>query len=152
MSFSTHRPDLRRAVALGVPDAFVLDLVELGGIRRTVEFVQACEQLGFGFWFYSGDAGVATAAYLQVAAALEPIREPSQSLLRWTADDVIEGGPFSPRRGVLRVPDGPGLGVTLDRAALERCHRRFLDEGPFPSGDPARPAERYGSFGALRRF
>jgi L-alanine-DL-glutamate epimerase-like enolase superfamily enzyme len=23
------------------------------------------------------------------------------------------------------VPDGPGLGVTLDRKALARCHERF---------------------------
>jgi glucarate dehydratase len=149
LSFSAHVADLPRAVALGVPDAFVLDLVELGGIRRTVEFVEACELLGFGFWFYSGDAGIATAACLHVAAALEPLREPSQSLLRWQADDVVEQGPFTPERGLLSVPDGPGLGVTVDRAALARCHERYLADGPFPSGEVSR---RTGAFTALRRF
>lgn len=134
---STHRPDLRRALALGVPDVFVCNLAELGGIRRTVEFVQACELLGVGFWFHSGETGVATAAYLQLSAALEPIRAPSQTLLRWMADDVIEQGPFVPRCGAVELPGGPGLGVTLDRAALERCHRRYVEQGPFPSGDPA---------------
>ena len=137
-AFSAHAPDLRRAVALGVPDFYVLNIVELGGIRRTVEFVRACEMFGIGFWFHSGDTGVASAAYLHLSAALEPIREPSQALFHWYADDVIAEGPFSPRGGLLRVPDGPGLGVTLDAAALARCHERFLSEGAFPSASPGR--------------
>ena len=151
MSFSAHHVDLRRAVDLGVPDFFVLNLVELGGIRRTVEFVRACEMFGIGFWFHSGETGVASAAYLHVSAALEPIREPSQALFHWAADDVIEQGPFCPRGGRLAVPTGPGLGVTLDRAALARCHERYLREGEYPSGEASRPEERYGSFGGLTR-
>ena len=151
IAFSAHAPDLRRAVALGVPDFYVLNLVELGGIRRTVEFVRACEQFGIGFWFHSGDTGVASAAYLQVSAALEPIREPSQALFHWYGDDVIAEGPFCPRRGVVAVPDGPGLGVTLDPGALARCHGRFLAEGAFPSGEEGVPERTHGSFGALRR-
>jgi glucarate dehydratase len=151
IAFSAHAPDLRRAVALSVPDFYVLNLVELGGIRRTVEFVRACEQFGIGFWFHSGDTGVASAAYLHVSAALEPIREPSQALFHWYGDDVTAQGPFCPRGGVVAVPDGPGLGVTLDRGALARCHERFLAEGAFPSGEEGLPERTRGSFGALRR-
>jgi glucarate dehydratase len=151
IAFSAHAPDLRRAVALGVPDFYVLNIVELGGIRRTVEFVRACEMFGIGFWFHSGDTGVASAAYLQLSAALEPIREPSQALFHWYADDVIAEGPFCPRRGVLPVPEGPGLGVTLDAGALARCHERFLAEGAFPSGEAGAPERIQGSFGALKR-
>jgi glucarate dehydratase len=151
IAFSAHAPDLRRAVALGVPDFYVLNIVELGGIRRTVEFVRACEMFGIGFWFHSGDTGVASAAYLQLSAALEPIREPSQALFHWYADDVIAEGPFCPRRGVLPVPEGPGLGVTLDAGALARCHERFLAEGAFPSGEAGAPERTQGSFGALKR-
>jgi glucarate dehydratase len=145
-TFSTHNPDLRRAVDLGVPDAFVCNLVELGGIRRTVDFIRACEMFGIGFWFHSQEAGVASAAYLQLSAALEPIREPSQTLFRWLTDDVTTAGPLVPRRGVVSVPDGPGLGVELDAAALKRCHQRYLDEGAFPGGTPG---SHYGS--AFRR-
>jgi glucarate dehydratase len=133
-TFSTHNPELRRAIALGVPDSFVCNIVELGGIRRTVEFVRACELTGIGFWFHSQEAAVASAAYLHLSAALEPIREPSQTLFRWLVDDVAEQGLFTPRHGHVQVPEGPGLGIDLDRAALERCHRRFIEEGPFPSG------------------
>ena len=139
------RADLRRAVALGVPDFYVLNLVELGGIRRTVEFVRACEQFGIGFWFHSGDTGVASAAYLQVSRALEPIREPSQALFHWYGDDVIAEGPFCPGAASCR-PGGPGLGVTLDPAALA-LPRALPRRGRVPLEEACAERTR-GSFGA----
>ncbi|MBL8669272.1 MAG: mandelate racemase/muconate lactonizing enzyme family protein [Alphaproteobacteria bacterium] len=138
--FSVHTPDFRRAVSLGVPDAFCTDVNVHGGIGRTVRFVAACEQVGIDFWCYSGDSGVASAAYLHLAAALPHIREPSQSLFRMQPLDVIEEGPFRPRANMLTVPEGPGLGVTLARDKLAHCHRLFLEEGPYDKyRDPDRP-------------
>lgn len=128
--FSTHSADLRRAVALGAPDTLVLNFAVLGGIARTVRFIGACEAMGVGFWCYSGDAGIATAAYLHMSAAMPHITEPSQSLFRWQVGDVIVGGPFRQRGNVIRVPDGPGLGVALDTESLERWHRHYVDNGP----------------------
>jgi glucarate dehydratase len=138
--FSSHVPDLRRAVSLGVPDAIVMNFASLGGIARTVRFVGACEAMGIGFWCYSGDAGVATAAYLHVSAAVPWITEPSQSLCRWQIADVIENGPFRQRNNVVKVPQAPGLGVSLDRTSLEQLHQDFLKRGPLDHfHDPARP-------------
>jgi len=128
--FSTHVPDLRRIVALGVPDTIVVNFAVLGGIARAIRFIGACEAMGVGFWCYSGDAGICTAAYLHVSAAMPHITEPSQSLFRWQVGDVIVGGPFRQRDNVIRVPDGPGLGVELDREALARWHRHYVDHGP----------------------
>ena len=128
--FSTHVPDIRRAVALGVPDNIVVNFAVLGGINRAVRFIGACEAMGVGFWCYSGDAGICTAAYLHMTAAMPWIHEPSQSLFRWQIADVIEGGPFRQRNNVIPVPEGPGLGVVLDREALERWHRHYVERGP----------------------
>ena len=128
--FSAHLPDLRRAAALGAPDAVVVNIAALGGIARTQRFVGAAEEMGIDFWFYSGDSGIMTSAYLHMAAALHHIREPSQSIFAWQALDVVEGGPFRPTDNVLPVPTGPGLGVTLDRDRLAYAHRLFVDEGP----------------------
>jgi glucarate dehydratase len=139
IAFSAHDANLKAAVRLGVPDAFVINLTALGGLRRTVAFVQACEQLGINVWFYSPDGGIANAAYLQVAAAIDWLDQPSQTLLRWHADDVIVGGPSQPKDGVLPVPDGPGLGIELDAEGLRRCHTRFLEDGPYDQyADPTR--------------
>jgi glucarate dehydratase len=138
--FSAHTPDLALAAELGVPDTIVVGLAPAGGIAGTRRFVASCEEAGVGFWFYSGDLGIATAAYLHVAAATPFLDRPSQSLLRWTTDDVVVGGPFSPQGGVVGVPTGPGLGVELDERALARCVERYARLGPYDHyGGPALP-------------
>ncbi|MBM3584455.1 MAG: chloromuconate cycloisomerase [Alphaproteobacteria bacterium] len=137
-SFSTHVIDLDKAVRLRAPDTIVTNLNDLGGIRRVVAFIRACESFNVGFRFHSGETGVGSAAYLHVSAAMDHVREPSQTLFRWYAADVIAEGTFVPKRGRVAVPTGPGLGVTLDRKALQRCHERYLVEGQFPASKGGR--------------
>jgi glucarate dehydratase len=129
--FSAHTPDIGLASELGAPDVLVIGLGFCGGIAGTRRFIAECEDAGVGFWFYSGDLGIATAAYLHIAAANPYLDRPSQSLLRWTTDDVIVGGPFSPESGVVQVPTAPGLGVELDEDAVARGVERFSREGPY---------------------
>ena len=131
ISFSSHTPDLEGAVAQGVPDALVLGIGACGGVTGTLRFAERCAALGVDFWFYSGDLGIATAAQLHVTAVAPSLGSPSQSLLRWTADDVTAQGVRTPEGGILRIPEGPGLGVTLDEAALTRCVERYAREGAY---------------------
>lgn len=131
MPFSAHTPDIGLASELGAPDVLVIGLGFCGGIAGTRRFIAECEDAGVGFWFYSGDLGIATAAYLHIAAATPYLDRPSQSLLRWTTDDVIVGGPFSPEGGVVPVPTAPGLGVELDEDAVARGVERFSRQGPY---------------------
>ncbi|MCE9592294.1 MAG: mandelate racemase/muconate lactonizing enzyme family protein [Planctomycetes bacterium] len=146
--FSTHTPDLRQAVRLGVPDYFVLNLTVLGGIRRTSEFVAACKAFDVGFWCYSGETGIGNAAYLHFVAAHQWITEPSQSIFRWQCDDVIRDGNYKPKNNVLRVLEGPGLGVTLDPKGFRRCADRYKKDGPlYQYRDPYAPTR-----GELRRL
>ena len=143
-SFSTHMIDLPKAARLGCPDAIVTNVNENGGIRGTADLIAACAAMGVGFRFHSGETGIASAAYLHLSAACAHVTGASQTLFRWYGDDVIEGGPHVVRNGFAAVPDGPGLGVTLDPKALNRCHARYLQEGPFPPGRTALAAS-YGS-------
>jgi glucarate dehydratase len=129
--FSAHTPDVEAAARLGVPDTIVVGLGTFGGIAGTRRFIATCENADVGFWFYSGDFGIATAAYLHIAAATPYLDRASQSLLRWTMDDVVAGGPFSPQAGLVEVPAGHGLGVELDHAALGRCVERYAREGAY---------------------
>ncbi len=134
--FSSHLPDLRLAVELGVPDTFVLNVTALGGLRETMKFISACEVMGVGFWFYSGESAVGTAAYMQLAAAIPYLSQPGQSLLRWYADDVA-AELIQPRANAVPIPDGAGLGLTLDPQALERCRHRYERDGVIPQlGEP----------------
>jgi glucarate dehydratase len=67
--FSSHTADLRLIVQLGTPDTVVQNIAALGGIRPTTSFIAACAAMGVGFWFYSGDTGIGTAAYLHLTAS-----------------------------------------------------------------------------------
>ena len=69
---------------------------------------------------------------------------PHQSLFRFTADVAIAEGHYSPKNGVLPVPEGAGLGVTIDRAALSRLHERYRSRW----GD----GDRRGGRAVQRRF
>ena len=128
------RPRARRA-RCGVPDTIVTNLNELGGIRRTVEFVAACARFDVGFRFHCGETGVGSAAYLHVSAAVEHVREPSQTLV------PLVRRRRDRRRAVRadaaaswRCRPGRASAWTLDRAALRRLHERYRSEGPFPAG------------------
>ncbi|MFC9556378.1 mandelate racemase/muconate lactonizing enzyme family protein [Rhodococcus sp. NPDC056960] len=127
--FSTHEINLPRAVELGAPDAFVANFASLGGIRETMRFASACDVMGRDFWAYSGDAGIMTAAYLHLSAALPSMRLPHQSLGRLAPFDVVAENVLKPHNNVVAVPEGPGLGVTIDPAALQKLHQMYLDEG-----------------------
>jgi glucarate dehydratase len=128
--FSTHNLDFARAVEQRVPDAFVSSPAILGGLLRFQRFVGACEAAGIDFWCYSGDAGIMSAAYLHVCAAIQWIREPNQALFRMQPYDVIAEGPFRPKDNLLPVPEGPGLGVTLAPDRLDFLRRHFEQHGP----------------------
>jgi glucarate dehydratase len=141
VSFSTHEAALVRAGKDGVPDGICVDIAELGGYRRAQDFLRACDAFGVDFWCYSGDAGVMTAAYLQLTSAEASMIRPHQSLFRFTADVALEQGHFSPRCGVLPVPDGAGLGVSLDPSAVRRLSERYRDEGSMASSGVAYRSE-----------
>ena len=148
MQFSTHTPDLRLAVRIGAPDSFVLNLTILGGISKTRDFVAACKAFDKGFWCYSGETGIGNAAYLHFVAASQWISEPSQSIFRWQIDDVIQDGSYKPKNNVLRVPEGPGLGVKLDPKGFKRCSDLYKKNGPLNQyRDPYAPAP-----GVMRRL
>ncbi|RFB79656.1 mandelate racemase/muconate lactonizing enzyme family protein [Methylovirgula sp. 4M-Z18] len=138
--FSGHNVDIRRAVELGVPDALCTDVNAHGGIGRTLRFIGACEAMGKDFWCYSANCGIGSAIYLHLAAAHQWMREPSQSLFRMQPFDVVEDGPFLPKNNHVRVPEGPGLGVTLSKDRLAYCHKLFTDNGPLDQHyDPEEP-------------
>ena len=94
ISFSTHQVDLVRAARSGVPDAFCIDATEMGGLRRTQDFVRACAALGIDFWCYSGDGGARETWVLPPAAT--PVAAPSASSSR-------------PMFGQAASPEGPML-------------------------------------------
>jgi glucarate dehydratase len=55
-------------------------------------------------------------------------------------DDIIVGGKMKYENGSIKVPDGPGLGVQLDREKLARYAELYKRLGGYPyDQDPLRP-------------
>ena len=65
---------------------------------------------------------------MQLAAAIPYLSQPGQSLLRWYADDVVTDL-IQPHANAVPIPDGPGLGISIDLEALQRCKQRYERDG-----------------------
>ena len=90
-----------------------------GGLRASTHLGKICETLGLGVSMHSNShLGITLAAMVHAAAATPNLSFDCDTHYPWTGVDVIEGTPFTFRVGRLDVPNGPGLGVTLDRQKL----------------------------------
>ncbi|WP_087002308.1 glucarate dehydratase family protein [Rhizobium sullae] len=90
-----------------------------GGLRASTHLGKLCETLGLGVSMHSNShLGITLAAMVHVAAATPNLSYDCDTHYPWIGVDVIEGAPFTFCDGALTVPDGPGLGVTLDRDSL----------------------------------
>lgn len=93
----------------------------LGGIPSMRRFVAEATALGRRVWFRSvWELGISWAAMCHMSVAFEELSRPSQSLFNWIGDDLIEGDAWKVRQGGVVPPPLPGLGVELDRAAVDK--------------------------------
>jgi D-galactarolactone cycloisomerase len=111
----------RRAV-----DVILPDICRAGGISegRRIATVASLHNTRWAAHVSMGSAvHVAAAAHLAAASANFLIFEFS-STPNPIGDELLTA-PLQPAAGVLRVPDGPGLGITFDEA---RLHAHIFDE------------------------
>jgi glucarate dehydratase len=102
-------------------DVVLADLVMWGGLQSMVELGDVTPLFGLDLTIHSAfELGIGMAANLQIAAALDPVRRAIDFGLENMVHELIV--PHIPvRAGRVAVPDGPGLGVEPDWAAIARC-------------------------------
>lgn len=89
-----------------------------GGLRASTHLGKVCDVLDMGVSMHSNShLGITLAAMVHVASATPNLGYDCDTHYPWTGTDVIDEH-FAFRDGALAVPDGPGLGVTLDRTKL----------------------------------
>src|SRR6266511_4382933 len=122
-------------------DVILLDTTFWGGIRPCIKAAGVCETMGLGVAVHSsGELGIQLATMLHLGAVVANLGYAADAHYHHVTDDVIEGGKLVYRGGAIRVPDAPGLGVTLDRDKLARYHDLFRELGAYPyDRDPGRP-------------
>ena len=122
-------------------DVVLLDTTFWGGIRPCIKAAGVCETLGVGVAVHSsGELGIQLATMLHMGAVVPNLGYAADAHYHHLRDDVIVGGKMPYANGAIRVPDGKGLGVTLDRAKLAQYHELYRELGGYPyDRDPGRP-------------
>jgi len=122
-------------------DVILLDTTFWGGIRACVKAAGICETFQLGIAVHSsGELGIQLATMLHMGAVLPGLSFAGDAHYHHLTDDIIAGGLMKYENGAIRVPNGPGLGVKLDREKLGKYNELYRRLGNYPyDQDPARP-------------
>ncbi len=122
-------------------DVILLDTTFWGGMRPCIKAAGVCETFQLGIAVHSsGELGIQLATMLHLGAVLPNLSFAADAHYHHLTDDIIEGGLMHYRDGKLPVPQGPGLGVKLDRKKLRRYADLYKQLGNYPyDRDPGRP-------------
>jgi glucarate dehydratase len=115
-----------------------------GGFRASQKLAGICETFGLGLSMHSNThLGLSLAAMTHLAAATPNLTYACDTHNPWQTEEIIEPGAVRFVDGTVPVPDGPGLGVTLDRDALARLHEQYVGCGVRRRDDIAAMRVRY---------
>jgi L-alanine-DL-glutamate epimerase-like enolase superfamily enzyme len=102
-----------------------LKLIKLGGIVAAVEAGKLCQRLGLSVNIAAkiAESSISSAAALHLACAV-PKADWGVSLTHfYLAEDIVRR-PLRLKDGMVALPEGPGLGIEVDEAAVERFRVR----------------------------
>ena len=76
-------------------------------------------------------AGITMAAMIHLAASIPTLTMASDTHYPWLIEgtDIIEGPHLRIKDGHMSIPQGPGLGVTLNRDQLARSRETLIKSG-----------------------
>jgi glucarate dehydratase len=135
--------DLAPAIKMGAVDIVLTDLHYWEGPRGVKDLVAVCNTFNMGVAMHSGaEFGVELAAMLHTACTIPQMHVAGDAHYHYLTDDIIEGGLMKYEDGCIRVPTGPGLGVTLDEQKMKRYEKYFEEKGDYYArfhADPRRP-------------
>lgn len=122
-------------------DVILLDTTFWGGIRPCIKAAGVCETFQLGVAVHSsGELGIQLATMLHLGAVTPNLAFSADAHYHHLTSDVIEGGKMRYEDGCIRVPDGPGLGVKLDREKLRQYSELYRELGGYAyDRDPGRP-------------
>jgi glucarate dehydratase len=113
-------------------DVLLCDLHYFGGISGCLALGPVCDAAGWTMSQHSNShAGLTMAAMAHLAAAIPQLTSASDTHYPWLPDDadIIEGPKLTIRDGTMPLPEGPGLGVSLDRDKLARANEVYRKTG-----------------------
>jgi L-alanine-DL-glutamate epimerase-like enolase superfamily enzyme len=117
----------RRMIDMRAVDVVQPDILYLGGITRTLEVVRHADRAGLPVTPHAANMTLVTVFTLHLMAAIEGAGPYVEFSIEPPDYQPWELGIYSPALtvcdGKVAVPDGPGWGVEINRAWLEKAHR-----------------------------
>ena len=113
-------------------DVLLADHHYFGGFSGCLALGPVCDAAGWSLSQHSNNhAGLTMAAMIHLAATIPQLTTASDTHYPWLPEDadILEGPKLSITNGMMSVPDGPGLGVSLDRDKLSRAHEVYNRTG-----------------------
>lgn len=127
---TTSYEDIPNSIALHSEDIILSDHHFWGGLRASMNLAQLCKTFGRRLSMHSNThLGISLAAMVHLGAALPHPPYPLDTHYPWQSDEVITTGRFAFEEGAIQVSQEPGLGVILDKDAMARLHRNYLESG-----------------------
>ena len=122
-------------------DVVLLDTTFWGGLRQAWKASVVCEKMQLGIAVHSsGELGIQLATMLHLGAAVPNLSFAADAHYHHITDDIIVGGKMVYTNGAIKVPEGNGLGVELDREKLGKYSEYYKMQGGYPyDRDPERP-------------
>lgn len=122
-------------------DVILLDTTFWGGLRQAWKASVVCEKFQMGVAVHSsGELGIQLATMLHLGASIPNLSFAADAHYHHLSDDIIEGGKMQYAGGAIRLPEGPGLGVELDRDKLQKYAALYKESEGYPyDRDPGRP-------------
>lgn len=124
--------DLGPAIHMNSIDIVLTDLHYWEGPRGVKDLSAICQTFNLGIAMHSGaEFGVELAAMLHTASTLPTMTMEGDAHYHYLEDDIIVGGKMEYVNGAIKVPEGPGLGVTLDEDKMEKYERYYEKMGDY---------------------
>jgi len=124
----TSFADLPESVRSDAVQVVLCDPHYWGGLRPVQHLGKVCRTFGLGLSMHSNThLGVSLMAMAHAAAATPHLTYACDTHYPWQSevDEIAEGGRVPIVNGCVRIPERPGLGVTLDYDQLARGRERY---------------------------
>lgn len=122
-------------------DVILLDTTFWGGIRSCIKAAGVCETFQQGIAVHSsGELGIQLATMLHMGAVVPNLAFAADAHYHQLKDDILQGGKMKYAGGAIPVPDGPGLGIEVDRDKVAEYAELYKKLGGYLyDRDPSRP-------------
>lgn len=135
--------DLAPAIRMGSVDIVLTDIHYWEGPKGVKDLAAICNTFNLGIAMHSGaEFGIELAAMLHTASSIPAMTFAGDAHYHYLTDDIIEGGLMPYKNGCIKVPTGPGLGVSLDEDKMKHYEKYYEEKGDYYARfhqDPRRP-------------